>query len=251
MRKKIIIGNWKMYKTIKETEAFLNQFNEIASNKSFDCDYGIAASFTNLNVLQVKKKNNFIIAAQNCYYQIQGPFTGEVATNMLEELDVSYVLIGHSERREYFNETNGSINKKLQWIFNNSQLLPILCCGETLAQYEKQETNQVIEEQIVSALKDIAPEKVSKLVIAYEPIWAIGTGKTASNQEAQAVCLQIRKIIASLYNEEIASQVRIQYGGSVKPDNIKEFLSQPDIDGALVGSASLKVTDFVSLLDWH
>lgn len=251
MCKKIIIGNWKMYKTMKETTEFLNQFNEIASSKSFDCDYGIAASFTNLSVLQAKKQDNFIIAAQNCYYQTQGAFTGEVATNMLEELDVSYVLIGHSERREYFNETNESINKKLQWIFSNSQLVPILCCGETLTQYEKQETNQVIKEQILAALKDIAPGKVSKLVIAYEPIWAIGTGKTASSQEAQAVCLQIRKIIASLYNEEIASQVRIQYGGSVKPDNIKAFLSQPDIDGALVGSASLKVTDFVSLLEWH
>ncbi|MGL5268800.1 MAG: triose-phosphate isomerase [Spiroplasma sp.] len=249
MRKKIIIGNWKMYKTMKETEEFLDQFNKATNTKTFNCDYGIAASFTNLSVLKAKRKDNFIIVAQNCYVGLQGAFTGEIATNMLEELAVSYVIIGHSERKEYFNETNNSINKKLKWIFNNSQLTPILCCGENLAQYKKQETNKVIEEQIVAALKDLAKEKISKLVIAYEPVWAIGTGKTASSQEAQSVCLQIRNIIANLYDKEIADQIRIQYGGSIKPDNIKTFLSQPDIDGALVGNASLEVTNFVSLLN--
>ncbi|MBE4704346.1 triose-phosphate isomerase [Spiroplasma platyhelix] len=249
MRKKIIIGNWKMYKTMKEAEEFLTEFNEQTTGWSFDCDYGVAASFTNLHVLKAKKASDFIIAAQNCHDQAQGAFTGEVATNMLEELDVSYVIIGHSERREYFNETNESINRKLNWIFSSSKLLPILCCGETLAQYEKQETKKVIEEQIKAALKDLKQEDISKLVIAYEPIWAIGTGKTATDVEAQSVCSEIRNIVANLYSKDIADQVRIQYGGSVKPENIKTFLAQPDIDGALVGSASLKVADFINLLN--
>lgn len=249
MRKKIIIGNWKMYKTMKEAEEFLNEFNKQTSGKTFNCDYGVAASFTNLGILKGKRKDNFLIAAQNCHDQEQGAFTGEIATGMLEELDVSYVLIGHSERREYFNETNENINRKLKWIFGNSKILPILCCGETLAQYQNQETNKVIEEQINSALKDLSAENISKLVIAYEPIWAIGTGKSSSSQVAQAVCSQIRNIITNLYSKEIADKVRIQYGGSVKPDNIKTFLSQPDIDGALVGSASLKVADFINLLN--
>lgn len=249
MRKKIIIGNWKMYKTAKEAANFLSEFNDKTLNKCFNCDYGVAASFTNLNILQSKRKGNFIIAAQNCHDQLQGAFTGEIATNMLEELEVSYVIIGHSERRQYFNETNETINRKLKWIFNNSQLIPILCCGETLAQYENQETKKVITEQITVALKDLKQEDISKLVIAYEPIWAIGTGNSSSSEEAQSVCLEIRNIIANLYNKEIANEVRIQYGGSVKPDNIKSFLSQPDIDGALVGSASLNVTDFIKLLN--
>lgn len=248
MRKKIIIGNWKMYKTNQEAEAFLNEFNQQTANQTFECDYGVAASFTNLSILKTNKNHDFIIAAQNCHDQVQGAFTGEIATNMLEELDVSYVIIGHSERREYFNETNESVNRKLKWIFASSKLIPILCCGETLEQYEKQATKQVIETQIKAALQDLKAEDISKLVIAYEPIWAIGTGKTATDAEAQSVCAEIRKVIANLYSKAIADQVRIQYGGSVKPENIKTFLAQPDIDGALVGSASLKVTDFINLL---
>lgn len=249
MRKNIIIGNWKMYKTMKEAEAFLHEFKQQTANRTFNCDYGVAASFTNLVVLQNNKMPNFIIAAQNCHDQPQGAFTGEVATNMLEELDVSYVIIGHSERREYFNETDESINRKLKWIFSNSKLLPILCCGETLEQYEQKATKEIISKQIKAALKDLAAEAVSKLVIAYEPIWAIGTGKTATDSEAQAVCAEIRKVVAELYSKEVAEQLRIQYGGSVKPENIKTFLAQPDIDGALVGSASLKVADFINLLN--
>lgn len=248
MRKKIIIGNWKMYKTKKEAEAFLTEFNQQTANQTFACDYGVAASFTNLQVLQANKSRGFIIAAQNCHDQLQGAFTGEIATSMLEELDVSYVIIGHSERREYFNETNESINRKLKWIFSNSKLLPILCCGETLEQYEKQATKQVIAEQIKAALKDLKQEDISKMVIAYEPIWAIGTGKTATDVEAQVVCSEIRNVVAGLSSKEVAERVRIQYGGSVKPENIKTFLAQPDIDGALVGSASLKVADFINLL---
>lgn len=250
MRKKIIIGNWKMYKTMKEAEAFLNEFNEKTKDRIFSSDFGIAASFTNLNILKLKRNNsNFIIAAQNCHDQLQGAYTGEVATNMLEELDVSHVIIGHSERREYFNETNETINRKLKWIFASSKLIPILCVGETLNQYENKETNKVIEEQLNAAFNGIEGQNLAKLIIAYEPIWAIGTGKTASSNEAENVCAKIRDIISGLYSQEIANQVRIQYGGSVKPENIKTFLSQPNIDGALVGSASLKAIDFINLLN--
>ncbi|MDQ7983150.1 MAG: triose-phosphate isomerase [Spiroplasma sp.] len=248
MRQKIIIGNWKMYKTMKEANDFLTEFEKKTNNRTFNCQYGVAVSFTNLFVLKNRKFKNLIIAAQNCHDQLQGAFTGEVAVNMLEELDVSYVIIGHSERRQYFNETNESINRKLKTIFNHSKLLPILCCGETLAQYEAKTTHQIIETQIKSALKDITGDQAAKLVIAYEPIWAIGTGKTASAAQAQEICALIRTIIVKLYQKDIANKVRIQYGGSVKPDNIKTFLSQPDIDGALVGSASLQVNDFINLL---
>ncbi|MCL6428987.1 Triosephosphate isomerase [Spiroplasma sp. JKS002669] len=248
MRQKIIIGNWKMHKTMKETTDFLTEFEKKINNKTFNCQFGIASSFTNLIALKNKQVKNLIVAAQNCHDQLQGAFTGEVSINMLEELNVSHVIIGHSERRQYFNETNESINRKLKTIFNNSKMIPILCCGETLVQYERKTTDQVIETQIKLALRDISGENVAKLIIAYEPIWAIGTGKTASVAEAQNICALIRTIIAKLYQKEIANKVRIQYGGSVKPENIKTFLAQPDIDGALVGSASLQVTDFINLL---
>lgn len=248
MRQKIIIGNWKMHKTMKETTDFLTEFEKKINNKTFNCQFGIASSFTNLIALKNKQVKNLIVAAQNCHDQLQGAFTGEVSINMLEELNVSHVIIGHSERRQYFNETNESINRKLKTIFNNSKMIPILCCGETLVQYERKTTDQVIETQIKLALRDISGENVAKLIIAYEPIWAIGTGKTASVAEAQNICALIRTIIAKLYQKEIANKVRIQYGGSVKPENVKTFLAQPDIDGALVGSASLQVTDFINLL---
>lgn len=248
MRQKIIIGNWKMYKTMKETTDFLTEFEKKINNKNFNCQFGIAASFTNLIALKNKQVKNLIITAQNCHDELQGAFTGEVSINMLKELNVNYVIIGHSERRQYFNETNETINRKLKTIFANSKMIPILCCGETLLQYENKTTHQVIETQIKLALKNIPGDQVAKLVIAYEPIWAIGTGKTASVAEAQSVCALIRTIIAKLYQKDIADKVRIQYGGSVKPDNIKTFLTQSDIDGALVGSASLQVTDFINLL---
>ncbi len=248
MRQKIIIGNWKMHKTMKETTDFLTGFEKEINNKTFNCQFGIASSFTNLIALKNKQVKNLIVAAQNCHDQLQGAFTGEVSVNMLEELNVSHVIIGHSERRQYFNETNESINRKLKTIFSNSKMIPILCCGETLVQYENKTTHQVIETQIKLALRDISGDNIAKLVIAYEPIWAIGTGKTASVAEAQSICALIRTIIAKLYQKDIANKVRIQYGGSVKPENIKTFLAQPDIDGALVGSASLQVTDFINLL---
>lgn len=246
-RKKIIIGNWKMYKNIEETKNFLNEFNKLIKNKNIKCDYGIAASFTNLPLLKMNKDSSLIIAAQNCHYESIGAFTGEISIKMLADVAVSHVIIGHSERRMYFNETDETINKKLQSLFN-ANIIPILCCGETLSQYENKETNKIIKNQIKLALANIKAENITKLVIAYEPIWAIGTGKTATSQQAQTVCKMIREFISELYNKNISEQVRIQYGGSVKPDNINLILSEPDIDGALVGGASLMPQSFFDLL---
>ncbi|TLF27701.1 MAG: triose-phosphate isomerase [Spiroplasma sp. WSS] len=246
-RKKIIIGNWKMYKNIEETQFFLNEFNKLIKTKNIKYDYGIAASFTNLPLLKMNKTSTLIIAAQNCHYETEGAYTGEISIKMLKDMMVSHVIIGHSERRMYFNEVDETINKKIHSLFN-ANIIPILCCGETLNQYENKETNEVIKNQIKLALKNIKTENIAKLVIAYEPIWAIGTGKTATAQQAQTVCKMIREFISELYNKNVAEQVRIQYGGSVKPDNIKLILSEPDIDGALVGGASLVPQSFFDLL---
>ena len=221
-RNKIIIGNWKMYKDEAETKLFLSEFNKLIKTKNINCQYGIAAPFTNLPLLKGNNINAtaLIIAAQNCHYQAEGAYTGEIAIRMLKDMAVTHVIIGHSERRMYFNETDETINKKLQALFA-ANITPILCCGETLTQYEKQETNSVIKMQLKLALHNVKAENIAKLVIAYEPIWAIGTGKTATAQQAQTVCKMIREFISELYNKNIATQVRIQYGGSVKPDNIK------------------------------
>ncbi|WP_338980436.1 triose-phosphate isomerase [Spiroplasma endosymbiont of Lasioglossum malachurum] len=246
-RKKIIIGNWKMYKNIEETQFFLNEFNKLIKTKNIKYDYGIAASFINLPLLKMNKTSALIIAAQNCHYETEGAYTGEISIKMLKDMMVSHVIIGHSERRMYFNEVDETINKKIHSLFN-ANIIPILCCGETLNQYENKETNEVIKNQIKLALKNIKAENIAKLVIAYEPIWAIGTGKTATAQQAQTVCKMIREFISELYNKNVAEQVRIQYGGSVKPDNIKLILSEPDIDGALVGGASLVSQSFFDLL---
>ncbi|WP_342266305.1 triose-phosphate isomerase [Spiroplasma endosymbiont of Villa modesta] len=246
-RKKIIIGNWKMYKNIEETQFFLNEFNKLIKTKNIKYDYGIAASFTNLPLLKMNKTSALIIAAQNCHYETEGAYTGEISIKMLKDMMVSHVIIGHCERRMYFNEVDETINKKIHSLFN-ANIIPILCCGETLNQYENKETNEVIKNQIKLALKNIKAENIAKLVIAYEPIWAIGTGKTATAQQAQTVCKMIREFISELYNKNVAEQVRIQYGGSVKPDNIKLILSEPDIDGALVGGASLVPQSFFDLL---
>ncbi|WP_425377441.1 triose-phosphate isomerase [Spiroplasma endosymbiont of Aleiodes alternator] len=246
-RKKIIIGNWKMYKNIEETQFFLNEFNKLIKTKNIKYDYGIAASFTNLPLLKMNKTSALIIAAQNCHYETEGAYTGEISIKMLKDMMVSHVIIGHSERRMYFNEVGETINKKIHSLFN-ANIIPILCCGETLNQYEKKETNEVIKNQIKLALKNIKAQNIAKLVIAYEPIWAIGTGKTATAQQAQTVCKMIREFISELYNKNVAEQILIQYGGSVKPDNIKLILSEPDIDGALVGGASLVPQSFFDLL---
>ncbi|WP_425378379.1 triose-phosphate isomerase [Spiroplasma endosymbiont of Polydrusus pterygomalis] len=244
MRKKIIIGNWKMYKTTSETIDFFKEVDHACVDLTVDA--GVAVPFVNL-ALAKQHAHNLIIAAQNCHYEDLGAFTGEISVDMLKDLKLTHVIIGHSERRQMFNETDETVNLKAKKILAKG-MVPIICCGETLEQYEKNQTQQVVESQIEKALQGIDLEDVKTIVISYEPIWAIGTGKTAIAEIAQNVCAIIRVKIASLYDEVVANVVRIQYGGSVKPENIKELLAQPDIDGALVGGTSLEPKAFLGLV---
>ncbi len=244
MRKPIIIGNWKMNKTIAETEAFVSMVdNKVKQN----ADWGIAAPFLSLPKAKEKAKN-LIIAAQNCYFKDSGAYTGEVSVPMLKEIGVEWVILGHSERRQYFNETDETVNQKVKQVLHND-MYPIICVGETLEEYEAGKTKAVCKRQVVAALQDVCPNCIKKVVIAYEPIWAIGTGKTATNEIAQDVCAYIRSIIAEMHNSEVSEAVRIQYGGSVKPEGIQTLLQQPDIDGALVGGASLQEDSFQAMME--
>ncbi|WP_374696165.1 triose-phosphate isomerase [Spiroplasma endosymbiont of Polydrusus formosus] len=244
MRKPIIIGNWKMYKTTSETIDFFKKVDHACADLKIDA--GVAVPFVNL-ALAKQHSHNLIIAAQNCHYEDLGAFTGEISVNMLKDLKLTHVIVGHSERRQMFNETNETVNLKSKKILAKG-MIPIICCGETIEQYEKNQTQQVVESQIEKALQGINLEDVKTIVIAYEPIWAIGTGKTMIAEIAQNVCAIIRAKIENLYDEAVANVVRIQYGGSVKPENIKKLLAQPDIDGALVGGASLEPKAFLLLV---
>lgn len=247
MRRKLLLGNWKMNKTIAEAKEFACLSIDMAKKASKKgIDLGVAPTFLGLDVM---KKNNpsLIIAAQNVNENDSGAFTGEISVPMLEEIGIDWVIIGHSERRMYNNETNESCNKKILRLLK-SKMVPVYCVGETLAQYESQKTKDVVYEQITIGLKGLAQEDASHIVIAYEPVWSIGTGKNASKEIAEDVCGFIRSTLTELFGAEIADTIRILYGGSVKPDNIHDYLSMSDIDGALVGGASLKLESFQSLL---
>ena len=243
MRKPIIAGNWKMFKTRDEALRFIYAVNnEVPSLE--EVDSVICAPFTVLRCLVKRQGENLRIGAQNMHFEESGAFTGEIAPDMLTSLGVTYVIIGHSERRAMFNETDETVNKKLHAAFNHD-LVPILCVGEYLEDRESGQTEAVIEKQIVKDLEGLTPEQVKELVIAYEPIWAIGTGKTATSEVANETCGYIRKLVAKLYSEEVAEAIRIQYGGSVKTNNIDELMAQSDIDGALIGGASLDSENFI------
>ena len=243
MRKPIIAGNWKMFKTRDEALAFVYAVNE--KLPSIDVvDTVICAPFVVLRCLVKRQGDNLRIGAQNMHYEEKGAFTGEIAPQMLTSLDVSYVIIGHSERRAMFNETDETVNKKLHAAFKYG-LTPILCVGEHLEERGNGQTEEVIKNQLVKDLEGLSKKEVKDLVIAYEPIWAIGTGKTATAEIADETCGFIRKMIASLYDEETSSAIRIQYGGSVKVSNIEELMKMPNIDGALIGGASLVAEDFI------
>ena len=245
MRKPIIAGNWKMFKTRDEALEFIYQVNnDLPSNDLVDSV--VCAPFTVLRDLVKRQGENLRIGAQNMHFEEQGAFTGEIAPNMLTTLGVEYVIIGHSERRAMFNETDETVNKKLHAAFKHG-LTPILCVGEYLEERETGKTEAVIEGQITKDLEGLTEEQVKALVIAYEPIWAIGTGKTATSEVANETCGYIRKLVKKLYNEETAEEIRIQYGGSVKTSNIDELMAQSDIDGALIGGASLVAEDFIYL----
>lgn len=247
MRKPIIAGNWKMNKTIAETIEFINEIKDKLNDDKVEAL--ICAPFTVLKDLKdATKGTNIKVGAQNMHYAENGAFTGEVSAPMLKELGMDYVIIGHSERRQYFNETNESCNKKVLKALEVG-INPILCCGETLEQREANETKNICKVQVEEALKDVDVNDISKVVIAYEPIWAIGTGKTATSEDANDVISYIREVVAGLYKDK-ANEVRIQYGGSVKPQNVAEIMAQSDIDGALVGGASLAANDYIQLVNY-
>lgn len=247
MRKPIIAGNWKMNKTIAEALEFVNEVKDKVQNDKVEAV--ICAPFTLLKDLkEATKGTNIKIGAQNMHYEESGAFTGEIAPAMLKELGIDYVVIGHSERREYFNETDETVNKKVLKALEVG-IDPILCCGETLEERESGKTKEVCKVQVEKALENVKKEDVSKVVIAYEPIWAIGTGKTATSEDANDVIKYIREVVKDLYGD-LANEVRIQYGGSVKPQNVSEIMSQSDIDGALVGGASLASSDYTQLVNY-
>lgn len=248
MRKKVIAGNWKMNKVLAEANNFVEETVKNAPNNE-KVEAIVCAPFPFLASLVEKAEgSNVKIAAQNMHYEESGAFTGEVSPVMLKDLGVTHVVLGHSERREYFAETNETVNKKARAAFEHG-LTPIVCCGETLEQREANETKNHVESQIKAGLKGLTDQQISETILAYEPIWAIGTGKTASSEDANEVCSHIRDVVEKVTSKETADKVIIQYGGSVKPANVDELLSQSDIDGALVGGASLEAESFLQLVE--
>ena len=237
-RKKIIAGNWKMNKTPSEAVALINELKPLVANDEVDVVFCVPA--IDLSVaIEAVKGSNIEIGAENMYFEESGAYTGEIAPNMLTDLGVKYVIIGHSERREYFAETDETVNKKVLKAFEHD-ITPIICCGESLTQREQGITIDWIRQQIKIAFLNVTADQAKKAVIAYEPIWAIGTGKTATSDQAEEVCAAIRQVIGEIYDDATAEAIRIQYGGSMNAGNAAELLAKPDIDGGLVGGASLK-----------
>jgi triosephosphate isomerase (TIM) len=248
-RRPIIAGNWKMNKTSVEARDLAIKLLPLVSGAK-DRDIVLAPPFTALSaVAEAIKGTNVTLSAQNLFWEDKGAFTGEISAEMLLDLGCKYVIIGHSERRQYFGETDEMVNKKVKQAFKKG-LLPILCVGETLTEREAGKLTEVISRQVTGGLKDITAEDMKKVVIAYEPVWAIGTGKTATPEQANEVHALIREKVKSLYTAEIAGGLRIQYGGSVTPENVSSLMAKPDIDGALVGGASLKPESFAALVNF-
>ncbi|AOM81982.1 triose-phosphate isomerase [Salisediminibacterium beveridgei] len=248
MRKPIIAGNWKMNKTKSEAVEFLQAIKTAVPSAS-KVDSVVCAPHLYLDALvQEAAGTDVFIGAQNMHFEDSGAFTGETSPMALNDLGVSYVVIGHSERRELFGETDESVNKKTHAAFNH-RMTPIVCVGETLEEREADKTNDIVTVQVKEGLKGLTNDQVKETVIAYEPIWAIGTGKTASSADANETCGVIRQVLADVFGQDVADAVRIQYGGSVKPANIKELLDQSDIDGALVGGASLEAESYLQLVE--
>jgi triosephosphate isomerase len=237
-----------MYKTTAEAVSFAEDFKKIYSR--LDVEAGICAPFTQLAALKKALEGSAVkLGAQNVHFEDKGAFTGEISAPMLKEIGVDYTVVGHSERREYFAETDETVNKKVHKLFSFG-IVPIMCVGEKLEERDAGKEFLVVENQLIKDLEGLSAEQISRLVIAYEPIWAIGTGRTASPEQAEEMCAFIRKIVAGLYDETAADAIRIQYGGSVKPDNASEILMKPNVDGALVGGASLVPVDFNKIVDY-
>ncbi|MEW6039995.1 MAG: triose-phosphate isomerase [Elusimicrobiota bacterium] len=249
MRKPIIAGNWKMYKNEDEAVELVEKLKKNLSDV-YHCEIVVCPPFVSLDAVRnVIKDSNVKLGAQNLFWEEKGAYTGEVSPAMLISAGCKYVIVGHSERRQYFLETDETVNKKMHSAFK-SGLIPIVCIGETLAERESGITIEVIERQIKKGLAGLNVQQSGNLVIAYEPVWAIGTGKTATPQQAQEVQAEIRKIYSGMYGSISGDSVRILYGGSVKPDNISSLMHQPDIDGALVGGASLEADSFVKIVKY-
>ena len=247
-RKTIIAGNWKMNNTLSQTKAFAEELKPIMPKGKW-CSVVLCVPAVNItNAVRLFKDCHIAIGAETCHYEDHGAYTGEITAEMIKEAGAKYVIIGHSERRQYFGETDFTVNKKVLAALE-AGLHPIICVGESLEQRELGITMELIALQVKSALAGVPAEKVRKCVIAYEPIWAIGTGKTATAEQAAEVCTFIRTTVRHLYGARIARSVTVQYGGSMKPANAAELLSQPDIDGGLIGGASLKAADFVEIVN--
>ncbi|WP_428978644.1 triose-phosphate isomerase [Alicyclobacillus mengziensis] len=244
-RRKMLVGNWKMFKTIHETRHFAEVLGRNVGKLSADIDFAVCPPYTALQVAKVVLPAQILTGAQNMHQAEDGAYTGEISASMLKELGVTYVVLGHSERRQMFAETDGGVRDKVE-AAQTAGFVPIVCVGENDSEREAGQTMAVVGRQTRIALEKAAKDG-DKLVVAYEPVWAIGTGKTPSPADAQAVIQGIRKVVAEVLGEDAASQVRILYGGSVKPGNIAQFVSQPDIDGALVGGASLDPESFVAM----
>jgi triosephosphate isomerase len=248
MRIPLIAGNWKMFKTTKEAVAFAEEFKKLY--KDTDVRAAICAPYTQLTALKAAFEGTGIaVGAQNVHFEVQGAYTGEISSAMLEEIGVDYCIVGHSERRQYFNETDETVNKKLHQLFS-TEIVPILCVGEVLEERDAGKEFEVVKTQMEGALAGLTGDQVSRLVVAYEPVWAIGTGRTASPEQANEMCAYIRKVIEDLYDEEVCDRVIIQYGGSVKPSNATEIMNMDEIDGALVGGASLIPADFMEIINF-
>ena len=247
MRKKIIAGNWKMNMTPSEAVALVNTLKPLVVNDEVDVVFCVPA-IDIVPVVEAAKGSNIKVGAENLYFEEKGAFTGEISPNMLVDAGVEYVIIGHSERRGYFGETDADVNKKVLKAIEH-KLTPIICCGESLEQREQGITIDLIRQQIKIAFQNVTAEQAAAAVIAYEPIWAIGTGKVATNDQAQEVCAAIRQVICEIYDEATAAAIRIQYGGSVSAASAPELFAMPDIDGGLVGGASLK-PDFGKIVNY-
>ncbi len=248
MRRKVIAGNWKMHNDLKQSEDLIKSLKELLKDKSVNCDVIMCPPFTSLSEASKLVNGSIIkLGAQNMHFEEKGAFTGEISASMLKSVGCEYVILGHSERRTIFNESDETINKKIKKALEQ-ELKPIFCIGETLEEREKEITKDVVKRQVEKGLEGISSEQMKKLILAYEPVWAIGTGKTATPQQAQEVHGFIRGLILLKYGSDIAEDLVIQYGGSVKPDNASELLSQKDIDGALVGGACLKADSFMGII---
>ncbi len=247
LRQAIIAGNWKMNKTRPEAKALIEELIPLAANA--ECGVVICVPFTNLETaLDLTKGTNICVGAQNCHFAKSGAYTGEISADMLAEMGVEYVVLGHSERRQYFGETDETVNLRTKAALG-AGLKPIVCVGELLWEREANITCEVLAKQIKLDFADISAEDLAKCVIAYEPVWAIGTGKTATSEQAEEACLFIRNTLASLYGEAVANGVTIQYGGSMNAGNAAELLSKTDVDGGLIGGASLKAPDFATIIN--